>query len=64
MRGRPRHTVPIQAKICTEVGTATSAEAIENSASAMCGMPTVNMWCTQRPMLSTTVAAIAATIAP
>ena len=49
--GRPFHSVPIQAKTCTPVGTATSVEAAEKKASAMCGMPVANMWCTQRPKL-------------
>ena len=52
-----------QANICTAVGTATIAEPAEKKASARCGMPTVNMWCTQMPKLTNASAMIATTIA-
>lgn len=51
--GRPFHSVPIQAKICTAVGGATSVEAAEKNASAIFGMPVVNMWWTHSPTDST-----------
>jgi hypothetical protein len=60
----PSHSVPIQAKTWIAVGTATSADAALKKASAMCGMPTVNMWWTHRPKDRNTSPAIAATIAP
>ncbi len=59
--GVPRQSVPIQAKSCTAVGTATSVEAAEKSASPMWGMPVVNMWWTQSPKLSTASEMAAAT---
>ncbi|MNL83734.1 hypothetical protein D3C87_2114640 [compost metagenome] len=55
--------MPIQAKICTAVGTATSALAAEKKARAIWGMPTVNMWCTQSPKLRKPRATMAATMA-
>jgi hypothetical protein len=51
--GLPFHSVPIQAKTCTPVGTATSVEAAEKKARPIWGMPVVNMWWTQSPKLRT-----------
>ena len=62
--GRPFHMVPIQAKTCTPVGTATSVEAAEKNASPICGMPVVNIWCTQSPKLRKASAKALATIQP
>ena len=59
--GLPFHSVPIQAKTCTDVGTATSVDAAEKKASPICGMPVVNMWCTQSPKLRMASATAAAT---
>ena len=62
-RGLPCASVASQAKICTAVGIATIAEPAEKNASARCGMPTVNMWCTQMPKLRKASAMIATTMA-
>lgn len=58
-RGVPLASVPSQANTWTAVGTATATLASEKNASARCGMPTVNMWCTQMPMLRNTMPTMA-----
>ncbi|MOA42466.1 hypothetical protein D3C78_1645180 [compost metagenome] len=54
--GLPVHSVASQANIWIPVGIATSMLAAEKKACARCGMPTANMWCTQRPKLRKAVA--------
>lgn len=62
--GPPRQSVPIQAKIMTAVGAATSVEAAEKKASALCGMPVASMWWTRSPKLSTASEAAAPATQP
>ena len=48
-RIEPPHSVPIQLKIFTPVGTAISMVVTAKTASASGPMPTANMWCAQTP---------------
>src|SRR3569833_3139158 len=63
MRGRPAHSVAIQQKICTPVGTAIVMLAAVNKLWPSSGIGVANMWWTHRPNAKNAVAMFDITIA-